>query len=279
MRTKLVGVAAITALFLATSLSVVRAADMPVKAPPSPPPVVATDWSGIYFDVDVGWEQQRINWLYTNATPPFVSLGSSPFSGTQSGGVMGGHIGVQVQWAWLVVGGEWGGSGLMDNKWVSIASTGGPTAGTSPCVFAPFNAGTQCQMQVGDLMTVGGKLGVAWQDWLLYAVGGGAWGTTRSQILLGPGPLASVSDTANPNGISRGYYVGGGFDYMFAKTRLFDMIAGVEYQHIDLGTNNQLSSLGTPVPFTVGNEFNRNISPKEDIVWAKLTVKFNPFAP
>lgn len=66
---------------------------------------------------------------------------------------------------------------------------------------------------------------------------------------------------------------------MLAKTRLFDMIAGVEYQHIDLGTNNQLSSLSTPVPFTVGNEFNRNISPKEDIVWAKLTVKFNPFAP
>jgi outer membrane immunogenic protein len=144
----------------------------------------------------------------------------------------------------------------------------------APCLTGlPFNVGQQCQTLIGDVMTAGGKLGVDWGNWLVYGVGGWARGEVHSQITSTP--IASGDTTNGPR--YSGWYAGGGFDYMFASTRLFDFIAGVEYEHIDLGTQLQLSSLASPFVFAIGNPFNRTVSATEDIVWGKLTVKFNPW--
>src|ERR1700733_2553736 len=113
---------AVTAVAVIGFASVAFAADMPVKAPPPPPPVITTSWTGFYLDGDIGWEQSHYNWIYPD--PGSGGLASvaptiPPMSMSQSGGVMGGHIGYQQQFSWLVVGGEWGGSALMNSKWAS----------------------------------------------------------------------------------------------------------------------------------------------------------------
>jgi outer membrane immunogenic protein len=230
------------------------AADMAVKAPP-PAPVVTTNWTGLYFDADIGYEWSSYNWTWTSPPP-------SPFSQSQSSGAMGGHIGYQQQLGWLVVGGEWGASALINKQRATTTSVGVLTA---PC--GTSFAGQQCQDLIGDVVTAGGKLGVDWGNWLVYGVGGWARGVVRSQ-LESANPL-NVDTTNGPR--YSGWYAGGGFDYMFARTRLLDFIAGVEYEHVDLGSQLQQSSLG--------NNNNRTVSATEDIVWAKLTVKFNLLAP
>jgi hypothetical protein len=84
-------------------------------------------------------------------------------------------------------------------------------------------------------------------------------------------------DVTEPNGRTTGWYAGGGVDYMLSQSRLLDMIIGIEYEHVDLGSHLLLSSVPAFLSFTAGNAFNRNISATEDIVWGKITVKFNPW--
>jgi hypothetical protein len=64
---------------------------------------------------------------------------------------------------------------------------------------------------------------------------------------------------------------------MLASTRLSDFLVGVEYEHVDLGSQLQLSSSSAPLPFSVPNLLNRTVGATEDIVWGKVTVKFNPW--
>jgi outer membrane immunogenic protein len=249
---------AMTAVAVIGFASVAFAADMPVKAPPpAPVPVVTADWTGLYFDADIGWEQSRYNWSWPTASPLDATFGVAPFSMSQNGGVMGGHVGYQQQFGWLVVGGEFGASGLLNSRWATTATSAGA------CLSIP---NFSCQALIGNVVTGGGRLGVDWGDWLVYGVGGGAWGSVGNQT------VSTETGSFNPTNGPRysGYYAGIGVDYMFAKTGPLDMIVGVEYEHVDLGSETQVSLF-------IPGSFNPAIGAKEDIVWGKLTVKFNPW--
>jgi opacity protein-like surface antigen len=133
-------------------------------------------------------------------------------------------------------------------------------------------AGTVCKAALGSVVTAGGKLGVDWQNWLVYGIGGAAFnGSLESQLMNPTNP--TLDDSSGHS--AHGWYAGGGIDYMLAQTRSFDFIIGAEYEHIDLGTIDELSSFPPPSNLT----FQRFLSAKEDIAWAKVTVKFNPPAP
>lgn len=250
----------ISAAVFAGPIGVAGAADMAVKAP-VPAPVAATDWSGLTLDADIGWERSGTNWLYVN----FPGEITFPLSSTD--GDVGVHAGYQQQFGWLVIGGEVGISSTFTDKFASVTSVGVPV-GTA---CGTGVAGQQCQTNIGSVATAGGKLGVAWQDWLLYGVGGGARASVNSQLVQ---PTGLLFDTTT-GGKVNGYYAGGGVDYIFNKTRLFDMIVGVEYEHIGLGTAFLTSSADA---FAPGGVNARNVGAKEDIVWGKLTLKFNPWA-
>jgi len=47
-----------------------------------------------------------------------------------------------------------------------------------------------------------------------------------------------------------------------------------KYEHVDLGNAAQLYTVSNFIPA----QFQVNVSAKGDIIWGKLTVKFNPFA-
>ncbi|HLN37597.1 MAG TPA: hypothetical protein VK337_07425 [Xanthobacteraceae bacterium] len=75
----------------------------------------------------------------------------------------------------------------------------------------------------------------------------------------------------------KGWYAGAGVEYVLMNGDVFDLIGGLEYQHIDLGTQPQLSSLDFPPFSACPPGFNcRSISAKVSLVRVRLTVKLNP---
>jgi outer membrane immunogenic protein len=263
---KRTSVGLVAALALAAPLSA-YAADLAVKAPPPPAPVVY-DWSGLYLDVGAGWQNDHFNWTYFGLTP----VPDAPFSMSHGTGSITGHIGYQQQFGWVVVGGEVGGLRAMQGNWASVTAAGGGTPGCA------FTANFTCKAAVNSASLAGGKLGVDWGNWLFYGVGGVAFNAGITSQLVAP--TGALFD-ASTNQSTHGWYLGAGFDYMLVKTRFGDLIGGVEYEHVNLDAVNQCATgaAGLFCPGSPAGAANtaRMISAREDAVWAKLTLKLNPF--
>jgi hypothetical protein len=262
------GLAAVVAMAL--PLGMAQAADMAVKAP-APAAVVASDWTGLYFDVGLGWQRDRFNWAYTNLVPA-----QNPFSLSNGQSSISGHIGYQQQFGWLVVGGEVGAFRSADGKAASVSAPGG-AAVAGPCANV---GGVVCSASIGSTSLAGGKVGVAWGNWLFYGVGGVAFNSSiATQLATGTSGLV-FTDAGAPQS-TKGQYWGGGFDYLLLKTNFGDLIGGVEYEHVNLNSVNQCAqTTGVLTGGCAGTAFAaaRVVSAREDTVWAKLTLKFNPFA-
>jgi outer membrane immunogenic protein len=222
-----------------------------------------TDWSGFYLDGDAAWLRKSYTWNTDDAAGPNFN---STFGLANSEVGLGGHLGYQRQFGWLVVGGEAGIFTSFGDRFASVTSPGTGAGLTCGLAFP----GQMCQARIGAVLTYGGKLGVAWSDWLLYGVGGGAAGGLRSQInLVGAGLAPGLADYT-PSANANGWYVGGGVDYMLFKGKPFDVIVGVEYEHVELGAVQEYSSNNG---FGPGYD-QRALSAKVDTVLGKVTVKF-----
>ena len=81
---------------------------------------------------------------------------------------------------------------------------------------------------IKDYASIRGRLGVAFDRWLLFGTGGWAWGNpAMSYALLGSAPLAT-----NGGNTSSGWTVGAGLEYA-----LTDHVLGrIEYRYTDLAT-------------------------------------------
>src|SRR5580700_3175231 len=115
---------AVTALLLAAPLGVASAADMPVKAPPAPPPP-AYSWTGFYIGVNGGGAQGNTSWNYY--TP-----GGIPTAGWASHDVSGGMAGGTVGFNWQAPGTHWVAGIEGDWDWSNIV-------GNSVCPNATFD--------------------------------------------------------------------------------------------------------------------------------------------
>jgi len=252
-RKVLVGFVAIGALTATPALS----------APPAAP-----DWTGFYLDGGIGYQNDNFNWAYAPIQPNVAwseSKGSASWTA---------HIGYQQQFSWLVVGAELGGFRSMGGNWATKFSGTNPI--NAPCGTA---LSFQCQAAINygtDL--AGGKLGVDWRNWLFYAVGGVAFNANiASQIVNPAGGLFDVGSSA----AAHGWYIGGGFDYLLLKSKPIDLIAGVEYEHVQLGNVAECSVQTGGATFCPGSlsasNYSRTLSASQNAVWVKLTVKWNPF--
>jgi outer membrane immunogenic protein len=246
--------AAIAALGFVNAAS---AADMPMKAVKAPIVASAYNWSGLYGGADVGWIHEKINWAYTNPGPPTLA----PFSQTNDDGTVGGFLGYQYQIGSIVVGVEGGVSSSFNSR---FGSTVGGTA-TGPCVT---NGATTCQTKMGAIWTAGGRLGYAWNNWLVYGEGGWASAQLSTQLVNSGAAFDPTSAKQN------GWYAGAGVDYLLLKGSLVDTIIGAEYEHVDLRTVQHLSSLDG---FNPAGANARNMSGTADIVRVRLTFKWNPW--
>jgi outer membrane immunogenic protein len=151
------------------------AADLPARTYTKAPAAVAPiyNWGGFYIGAMGGWAKEN--------------AGFSPMSG----GFGGGTLGYNWQTGQVVLGVE------ADAAWSDIkASAGIPGVATA-------NA------KIQDLGTVRGRIGYAFDPFLLYATGGYAWADTKlSATALG----VTISDSH----VLNGWTAGAGVEAMFA---------------------------------------------------------------
>jgi outer membrane immunogenic protein len=240
MRNLLLGTVAVVALIAGPA----NAADLAVKAAPvykAPPPVVTYySWTGCYVGGHVGGLWARKDW--TLAPPdPIVGLGShdanSWLGGVQAGcdyQFAGGWvIGIQGDYAWTEANGS----------------------------HDDVDDGTSDQTRIRSLATVTGRIGYAWDRFLGYVKGGGAWERDNyDRFILGTNVLdGSASETRS------GWTVGVGGEYAFTN-----YLSGfVEYNYYDFGTR-------TLTFLTPAGAFNDNIDIREtkSVVRAGLNLRW-----
>jgi outer membrane immunogenic protein len=216
------GVSTLALLFVTAAA---QAADIPIKAPyykSAPRSVVAYyNWTGFYAGINGGYGFGTSNW--------------SALAGTDikpKGGLVGGTVGYNWQSGAIVYGLEG------DFDWSGVK-------GSVACV-----AGS-CETANTWLATFRGRVGYAFDRWLPYITGGGAYGHVKASTTV---PAFSTSKD------QLGWTAGAGLEYAF----LGNWTAKLEYLYVDLGS----SDFGTaPVV--------NNVSFKENIVRAGLNYKFS----
>ena len=189
------------ALALLSSVAVVAAsgvasaADMPVKAAPRYVAAPAFSWTGIYIGANAGY-----GFGDTNGTAAAPLPGNFDIDG----GLAGGQIGANYQWQNWVVGIE------ADYQWADIegSATGG--------IFTD-------SAKVSRFGTVRGRLGYAWDRWMVYGTGGYAFNARTRYSFVAP---AGTTDSLDLDG----WVAGGGVEYAFAP----NWSVKLEYLHINL---------------------------------------------
>ena len=239
---------AVAAAGLAGSLGTVSAADLRVKAPIIAPVIAAYDWSGWYAGVGLGylWGDTRL------ISPIFGTFVDTPFEQ----GMAGGHGG----WQWHFKAWQNGGV-VVGLEYSGMANLSEYNNGN----LCPNPAFT-CQTRLENLFTVGGKLGLTWDKFMIYGTGGWAGGIVNTATFLNAAGLQFDSTRAWHNG----WYVGAGIDWVFYQTRGTDWIIGAEYQHVELDDVRHFDG-----PNVVGPATRDATNFTTDIVKAKLTVKLN----
>jgi outer membrane immunogenic protein len=219
------------------------AADMPLKAPPLPPPP-AWSWTGFYIGATAGygWSQGADIGLDSIGTPfsgpffPALANGAARaipagLSTEPKGFIGGGELGYNYQLGQWVLGIE------SDLSGANIAGSAAQTSTATVVTLFKFLAnGSAIGEQKLDLFgTVRGRLGLAAADrFLIYATGGLAYGHVASNTATGDVPANVVIGPAQGSaaGMRAGWTVGGGFDWAFASNWSFK----TEYLYYDLGT-------------------------------------------
>jgi outer membrane immunogenic protein len=224
------------------------AADLPVKAPPLVP-VAIYSWTGFYAGINGGGGFTQDRTVIVNETfagVPFVG-GTWPGTGnfgsrSASGGFGGGQIGYNWQRDHIVFGleADFEGSGI----------TGSSTA-TLPYVVAPNTITAGVSERLDWFGTARGRIGWAWDRFMLYATGGFAYGQVKSTLSMSDtfGFSANITDSSTRTG----YVVGAGGEYAFNN----NWSVKAEYQYIDLGRRTLSGPefiAGAPSPvFAVNN--------------------------
>jgi len=186
------------------------AADMsrPVyKAPPAGALPVTYDWTGFYIGGHVGYGWADKDWRDAFG----LNIGNKA-----DGFLGGGQVGFNYQIQQFVLGVEG------DFSWTGI--NGGTSTGG--VVGAPL--ATTFNTDVNWVSTLTGRLGVAFDRWLVYGKGGVAWANEDFSTNLYTLPGTTVSDTR------WGWTAGAGVEYAFAPA----WSAKLEYNYMDFGTKS-----------------------------------------
>jgi outer membrane immunogenic protein len=208
--------AAAAIALIATQLASAADLGRPPPAPAYvPPPAPVFSWTGFYIggNLGVAWTQGNVSDSFGNS---FSNAQKAVFAG-------GGQVGANYQFNWLVVGVE------ADFDWLANNSN------SSNAVFVPGVGSLQFSANDRWITTLAGRVGVAANNWLFYAKGGGGWVGVNNPTLTNVNTGGSIS-VSNSNS---GWLAGAGIEWAFAP----NWTARIEYDF--LGLNN--SSLTVPV--------------------------------
>jgi outer membrane immunogenic protein len=230
------------------------AADMPVKAkPPAARVAEVHDWSGVYAGFHVGGVRNEVERRYPN----MVAGATGPFEATHEDVLIGFHVGAQKQWGPWVFGVEFGYNTGFDT-WVALSGALPP----------PFIADLAARSAIVSLLTIGPRLGYAWERWMLFVTGGYALAQIHGQYSTLGLPGTTLFPAFSGTSHSDGWFAGIGFEHVVHRGSLAELIFGVEYQHYELGTDRVFTE--SPVA-GVDDSFDHKA--RGDLVRARLTIK------
>jgi outer membrane immunogenic protein len=214
---------AIATLFSGSAMAADMRARPIYKAPPPLPPPVYFSWTGCYVGGHVGGLWATKDW--TNVTPGSQNFGQSAGSHDLDSWLGGVQAGCDYQFAGGFVIGIQG-----DYAWTDAE-------GSNAVLFDPS---TTIRSQIDSLTSITGRIGYAWDRFLGYVKGGGAWERDKFELLTTATrlPLGSVSNTRS------GWTVGIGGEYAFTNF----LSAFIEYNYYDFGSKNHIFVVpGEPV--------------------------------
>lgn len=239
----------VIALLSATAMGTVsaNAADLPIKAPPAPV-VTAYNWTGCYIGGHLGGGWAHTSWSNTANTTAFGDMvAGQSLSETNGGFIGGGQIGCNYQMQQFVIGIE----GTIAGSTIK-GDTNNTVFGAADDVFTN---------EVPVIATVVGRLGYAWDNWLVYAKGGYAGGDVKFSVVDTVGPNTGAGSDSS---WQSGWTVGGGVEYGFTPNWIF----GVEYNYLDLGTTNYQVSGAAATSYAF------DVHPRIHEVVARISYKF-----
>jgi len=239
------GVAALASL----ALSSASAADLSPRTYTKAPILASSayDWSGVYVGGDLGWQSSDIG-LSSPAAGGEVA-GPLSYNPNHDGFIGGGHVGFQRQWSEFVLGFEGG-----------YTAATGSTSFASPSVSPFFPGGTgTVNAKLDEMWSIGGRIGWAPNNWMIYATGGFAGGSFKFSA-------SDINDLETASARLSGYYVGSGVEWAPWKN---GWILGVEYRHYDFGSKTVFASFGEG---TVADAV--RFKPTTDTVTARISYKF-----
>jgi outer membrane immunogenic protein len=215
-----------------------RAADLPQPRVPVPALPAVYNWTGVYLGVNGGWGDGNSNW--TNGTAG--ETGRFPISGY----TVGGTVGANYQIGAYVLGIEG------DVDWTNPRGGSGSTCGAiSDLVPPPTGRRTQSEW----LATIRGRVGYAFDRYLIYGAGGAAFANIQTGLI----PSSTFDSTTEA-----GWTVGGGLEVCFAP----NWTARVEYLFLDL-PNVTCTTVGN-----CGGAAGSVVSFDESVVRADVNFKF-----
>jgi outer membrane immunogenic protein len=184
------------------------------------------------------------------------------FTNSATGGIYGAHAGYDQQWGWLVGGVE-----------LSFALSDISGQSVNPFGALQVSPGAIYTNNLRWLMTLAPRVGVAWDQFLVFGKAGLAVARISSQ-LNSSNALACFADGTNPNfgpcsfseeRTHTGVLVGAGIEYQFGRNWVF----GVEYNYMDLSTETYG---GTIMPNTTW-PLSYTVKPQISVVKGRLSYK------
>ena len=226
-----VSISAIVAVFTISFGQIAGAAD------PSVPVVAPFSWTGFYAggNLGYGWGDHSANFSSFQLNSGIEPITMNDSYAVKVKGPVGG---LQLGYNWQPIG-NWvigietdiqasGQNGHSVSQSFILSTPGSLTAPTQ------FNPATSFeQSRIDWFGTVRGRLGYAWDRWLVYGTGGLAYGrisiggVTTSSSFAGQNPPAAFTGTST----NTGWTAGGGIEVLLKP----NWSAKVEYLYIDLG--------------------------------------------
>jgi outer membrane immunogenic protein len=228
----------------------VFASGMAARVPPRRDVPAAPSWSGCYLGIEGGgaWgSSQHVAGIAHNSV---VGLPiTNPFG--VNGGMFGGTAGCSAQISSLVIGAE------NDISWTDLRGSGPD--------IPPFGAGSVSTSDQKWMDTLRGRVGFAWDRFLVYGTAGAAFAREGVKVCVAAGICVTDAQTRT------GWAAGAGGEWAAWSFAGGALSLKVEYLHADFGTGLFLSP-----PAVVARALfdGREVKFSDDIVRGGINLRF-----
>jgi outer membrane immunogenic protein len=203
-----------------------QAADVARPAYKAPAAIPTFNWTGFYVGANIGVARNRAN-LSDDPSSPVPFLGA-PADANKTGLIGGIQAGYNYQISQLLLGIE---------ADIALGNGEASVSGFS------FGTGTYTS-RLSRLGTVRGRVGLAFDRFLVYGTGGGAFASIKNEFTEPAFPF-----TAHPKNNLTGWTAGGGFEYALTD----HWTAKAEYLHVWLPSQTGFDSTGFGYVFAFKN--------------------------